>query len=231
MLFETWADVLAASFQNLSVGVIAFIPHIVIAILIMVVGWLVGAGFGRLVGRLVSTLKVDNALRSAGVEDVLARGGFPLNTGAFLGALVKWFILAVFLVAALDVLNLTQVNVFLQEVVLAYLPNVFVAVLILLLAALIAELVYNVVSGATKAAEIPSSLFLAKVAKWAIWIFALLAALNQLGVASTFVQTLFTGVVVAVSLAVGLAFGLGGKDAAARYLERLERDMAERHKK
>ena len=148
-----------------------------------------------------------------------------MNSGAFLGGLVKWFIIIVFLVASLEVLGLTQVNIFLQEVVLLYVPQVIVAVLILLVVAVIAEVARNVVAGAAKAADMLSANLLGSVAKWAIWIFAILAALNQLGVATAFVQTLFTGVIVALSLGFGLAFGLGGQKSAADYVERLRGEV------
>ena len=115
---------------------------------------------------------------------------------------------------------------FLQSVVLSFLPQVFVAVLILLVSAVLAEAVQHAVVGAAKAAHMSSANFLGAVSKWAIWIFAVLAALFQLGVASAFVQTLFTGIVLALSLGVGLSFGLGGQDAAARYIERMRREVS-----
>jgi small-conductance mechanosensitive channel len=225
MVFQTWADVLSQSFQNLFYGVVAFIPSLVVAIIIFIVGWLVGVGLGRVVGQIVTALKVDQALKSTGIERVLSRAGFTLNSGKFLGFLVEWFFIIVFLVAALDVLKLTTVNLFISDVVLGYLPQVIVAVLILLVAAVVAEAAERVVTGSAKAATITSAGFLGKVARYSIWIFALLAALAQLNVATAFVQTLFTGVVIAVSLAVGLAFGLGGQGAAAKYLDRLQSEM------
>lgn len=225
MLIETWADVLTRSFQDLWVGLVAFIPNIIVAIIIFVLGWLVGAALGRVIGQVVKSLKVDNALKSTGLNDVLERAGFSLDSGAFLGALVKWFFIVVFLVASLDVLGLDQVNFFLQTVVLGYLPQVIVAVLILLVAAVIAELAAKAVVGAAKAAHVRSAGFAGSVAKWSIWIFAVLAALDHLQVASAFVQTLFTGVIVALSLAFGLAFGLGGQEAAARYIEKVRGEM------
>ncbi len=225
MLLETWTEVLTRSLQDLWLGIVDFAPSLIVALVIFVIGWIVGSVLGRVIAQVVRSLKVDNALRSAGLEEVLSRGGFSLDSGAFLGALVKWFVIVVFLVASLDVLGLNQVNVFLQEVVLLYLPQVIVAVLILLVAAVIAEVMQSVVAGAAKAADMSSAHFLGSVTKWAIWVFAVLAALNQLGVATAFVQTLFTGVVVALSLAFGLSFGLGGQDAAARYLDRLRGEI------
>lgn len=225
MLIETWADVLTRSFQELWTGIIAFIPNIIVAIIIFVLGWLVGAALGRVVQQVIRSIKVDDALKSTGLNTAVERAGFKLDSGAFIGALVKWFFIIVFLVASLDVLGLDQVNVFLQSVVLGYLPQVIVAVLILVVAAVVAEFVAKTVMGAAKAAHVSSAAFAGSVAKWAIWIFAILAALDQLQVASAFVQTLFTGVIVAISLAFGLAFGLGGQEAAARSIEKMRSEM------
>ena len=225
MLIETWADVLTRSFQDLWIGIVAFIPNIIVALIIFILGWLVGAALGRIIAQVVKSLKVDNALKSTGLNDVVERAGFSLDSGAFLGALVKWFFIIVFLVASLDVLGLDQVNFFLQTVVLGYLPQVIVAVLILLVAAVVAEVAATGVMGAAKAANLKSAGFVSSVTKWAIWIFAILAALDHLQVATAFVQTLFTGVIVAISLAFGLAFGLGGQEAAARFIEKMRSEM------
>ena len=225
MVFTTWADVLSQSFSNLFYGLVAFIPNLVVAVIIFIVGWLVGVGLGRVVAQIVGALRVDQALRPTGIERVLSRAGIELNSGKFLGILVEWFFIIVFLVAALDVLHLTTVNLFISEVVLGYLPQVIVAVLILLVAAVVADVAERVVTGSAKAAALHAAGFLGKVTRYAIWVFALLAALAQLNVATAFVQTLFTGVVIAVSLAIGLAFGLGGQSSAARYLEHLQSEI------
>ncbi len=225
MLIQTWADVLTASFQNLWYGVVATIPNIIVAVIIFVVGWLIGSAFGKVVEQVVKSLKLDAALKNTGLNTVVERAGFTLNIGMFLGMLIQWFIIIGFLVASLDVLGLTQVNEFIRDAVLSYVPQVIVAVLFILVGALLAELARDVVTGAARAAEVKSAGFAGTVARYAIWIFAILAALDQLQVASAFVQTLFTGIVVAISLALGLAFGLGGQEAAARYIEKVKQDM------
>lgn len=228
MLVQTWSEVLTQSFRDLWLGVIDFVPNLIIALIIFIIGWIIGAILGRVVDQIIRSLKIDNTLRGAGLDDAFRRAGFEINSGRFLGGLVKWFIIIVFLVASLDVLGLTQVNAFLQEVVLLYLPQVIVAVLILLVAAVIAEVMQKLVVGGAKAAHMKSSNFLGSVTKWAIWIFAILAALSQLGVASAFIQTLFTGIVVALALAIGLSFGLGGQEAAGRYIEKLRNDISDK---
>ncbi len=227
MLFS-WFDVLNASLQGVWLGVAAFIPTFVAALIIAVLGWVVGAVFYKFVSQLVKMARVDNALRAAGVEKIVERSGMKLDTGMFLGMLVEWFVIIVFLVAALDVLGLNQVTAFLKDVVLGYLPQVIVAVLIVLVAAVVAETVQKVVVGTAKAAGIRSANFAGNLAKWSIWIFAILASIMQLGIAVTFINTLFTGVIIALSLALGLAFGLGGQDAAAKYIEKVRMDMSDR---
>jgi small-conductance mechanosensitive channel len=229
MILNTWGQVLTLSFQNLWLGIVNFVPNLLIAIIILILGWLIGALFGRAIWQVFRSLKVDEALRRAGFESFLRRGGLNLNAGAFIGGLVKWFIIVVFLVAAFDVLGLTQVNLFLQEVVIAYIPRVLVAALVLLVAGVIGDLVERVVVTAARTADIRSAHFAGSIAKWAIWIFAILVALSQLGIATAFSQTLFTGVVIAISLALGLSFGLGGQEAAARFIERLRGEMSDRH--
>lgn len=229
MLLNTWGEVLTLSFQNLWIGVVDFVPNLIVAIIILVIGWLIGALFGRAVWQVFKSIKVDDALKRAGFETFLRRGGVNLDSGAFIGGLVKWFVIVVFLVAAFDVLGLVQVNLFLHEVVLAYLPRVIVAALVLLVAGVIGDVTQKVVVASARTAGVSSAHFAGSMSKWAVWVFAILVALSQLGIASTFSQTLFTGVVIAVSLALGLSFGLGGQEAAARFIERLRSEMSGKH--
>ncbi|KKT45139.1 MAG: Small-conductance mechanosensitive ion channel-like protein [Parcubacteria group bacterium GW2011_GWA2_44_15] len=217
------------SFQDIWMGFARFVPNLVIAIVIFLIGWFVGNLLGKVVAQIVRSIKVDHALRTAQVDQFLKRAGFNLDSGAFLGGLVEWFIVIAFLVASFEVLGLNQVNTFLQQVVLFYLPQVIVAALIILVAAVIAETMQKVVAGAAAAGGIKSANFAGSVARWAIWIFGILTALFQLGVAAPFIQTLFTGVVVAIAIALGLSFGLGGQDAAARFLEKIRQEISDRH--
>lgn len=226
-MIATWGDVLSASMKGIWLGIANFIPTFLVAIIIIAVGLIIGRIFFKIVENLIKFAKIDGALRTAGFERILEKGGYKLDSGYFLGKLVEWFFVIVFLVAALDVLGLKQVTAFLSDVVLGYLPQVIVAVLIILVAAIVAEAMEKVVVGAAKAAEMKSVRFAGKITKWAIWIFALLAAIMQLGIAVSFIQTLFTGIVIAISLALGLSFGLGGQDAAAKYIEKLKGDISD----
>lgn len=209
-------------------GVVLFVPKLIIALVIFVIGWVVAVALGKVVEQIVKALKVDVALKSIGAEQPLERAGMKLDAGAFLGGLVRWFVILVFVLAAIDVFGLTQVTEFLRGVVLVYIPQVIVAALILVAAALLADFTQRVVEGSAKAAHLPSSGLLGGVAKWSIWIFAILTAMYQLGIAGPFVQTLFTAFVAMLALAGGLAFGLGGKEHASRFLDRLRSDISSR---
>lgn len=225
MTIDTWSEVLTLSFKNLWLGVVGFVPNLVVAMVIFLLGWGIGSLFGRVVSQIIKALKVDEALRKAGVEDFLNKGGINLNSGSFLGGLVRWFIMLVFLIGAFDVLKLSQVNYFLRDI-LNYLPQVIVAVLMLIAAGLVADAMKKIVLSSAMTAEIESAAFLATVTKWVIWIFAILVALSQLGIAVGFVQTIFTGLVVALSLGLGLAFGLGGQEAAGKVIEKVSKDIS-----
>lgn len=226
MIVSQSANVLQASFADLWYTVMQFVPQLLAAIVIFIIGWIVGVVLYRVVEQVVKVLRVDDALKAAGLHEAAREAGFTLNIGVVLGTLVQWFVVIVFLVTALEVLGLNRVTTFLSQVVLFYLPQVIAAILILILAAIVAEAAKNVVSSSARAAGAHAGNLAGAIAKYAIWVTALLAVLNQLGVASEFVQTLFTGIVVALALGFGLAFGLGGKEAAARTIERIRSEIA-----
>lgn len=226
MIVEQSANVLQTSFNDVWFAVASYVPSILAALVIFVIGWIIATILAKIIEQVVEVLRIDEALKATGANEAFKNTGYQLHVGALLGTLVKWFVIIVFLVAALDVLGLYQVNSFLQGVVLLYLPNVIVAVLFLILAAIVAEIVKNVVIGSAKAAGVSSANLAGVVAKWSIWVFAIIAALTQLNVAAGLIQTLFTGLVISISLATGLAFGLGGKEAAARFIEKVRSEIA-----
>lgn len=215
-----WGEVFTQSLQGIWFGIANFVPTLIVAIIIFAIGWVLASLIEKLIEGLFKTLKIDSALKSAGLEDVVKRSGYNLNSGRFIGSLIKWFVIVVFLIASFDILGLTQVNSFLKDVVLSYLPQVIIAVLVLMVSVVIAEAVQKLVIASARAAHVKSAILLGTIAKWAIWIFALLTALYHLGIAPALIQTIVMGIVVAAALAIGLAFGLGGKEVAGRMLEK-----------
>ena len=225
---EDWLIPLEYSFQTMWLRVTDLLPEIIIAFVLVVAGWVVGSVIKGMIERVFAALHVNNLLDTAGMDVITERAGYKLNAGAFVGGLVKWFIIIVFFIAALDVLNLEQVMVFFRDVVLGYLPQVIVAVLILFGAMIVANMIDKSVVAGTRAAGFGSPEILGTFARYAIIVFAILAALNQLEIAPELVQMLFAGFVFATALALGLAFGLGGRETASRYLETLSRKIDRR---
>lgn len=212
---------LEESFRGLWNDVLQFLPEILLAAVVVIIGWIIGGLLKGLIERIFTKLRVNEALDAAGVDKLTDRAGYKLKAGFFVGTLVKWFVILVFIVAALEILNLDQVNVFFRDVVLGYLPKVIVAVLILLIATVVANVASASVSAGSRAAGFGASDMLASLTRYAILVFAVLAAMSQLEIAPEMVQTLFTGIVFAAALATGLAFGLGGKEAAAKYVSEM----------
>lgn len=229
MFIQTWGEIFTLSFQNLWLGFVSFAPSLILAIIIFIIGWIVGTTLSRWIQKLVNMLRVDQALASTGVHEAFNRAGLSLSLGRIVGELVRWFIIIVFLMTSLEILNLAQVNDFLRNVVLGYLPQVIIAAFILVFAAVIADFVSKVVVGSARAARVPSVSFLGAVARYAIWVFAIIFALAELGVAREFMQILFSGIIAMLAIAGGLAFGLGGKDAASRTIEKLRDEIGRRN--
>lgn len=220
-----YGNTLVSSFQTLTPGILEVAARLIVALAIFVIGWIIGAFVGSLIEKLFKKINVDSALRKAGVDKPLQRGGVALNSGYFIGALVKWFIIIIFLISSFQVLGLVQVTYFLEQVVVAYLPQVIIAVLILLVAVVIGDVMQRIVRSSAAAAHIKSAALLGAITKWVIWVFAVLTVLVQLGIGADLIRILFTGIVVALSIAFGIAFGLGGQSHASQLIEKVKREI------
>ncbi|MGM0629025.1 MAG: mechanosensitive ion channel family protein [Patescibacteria group bacterium] len=226
---DIWIANINNSFHELWEKVAYATPQVIIAILIIIIGWVVGVFIGRVISHLIKTLKVDEALAQAGVEDIVHRAGMTLNSGYFFGTLVKWFIIVAFLVATLNFLGLESVNEFILEDLLLYIPQIIIATLVIFLAALVADVLEKLVTASSKAASLGSPELLGGVVKWTIWVFAIFVALDHLRIIpESFIQTILQGFVIAIALAVGLSFGLGGQKFAADYIEKLRKGSSDK---
>lgn len=223
---ENLGNVIQASFDGMWMSIASFIPNLILAVLIFIIGWILGGFICHLIEQLFKSLKIDAFLRTAGVDDVVSRAGFKLNSGTFVGKLVEWFVMLVFLVASFDVLGLKSVTDILSDVVTKDVPSVIIAVLIVIATFIIAEFVSKIVVASSRAAGIKAASFAGALTRWAIWIFGVIVALSQLGIGTDFLSAFFNGIMVAFSLAIGLSFGLGGQDAAARLIEHVRSEVA-----
>ncbi len=220
------SDVVRTSLLTLWGKVAGFVPQLVAALVVFLIGWLVAVLLGKLAWHIVRVIKLDRGLEAIGVKKSWERSGYKLNSPFFFYELVKWFFIVVFLMAATDILGLVQVTEFLRTVVF-YLPNVIVAALVLLIGVLVARFLEGLVRGSVKAAELASANFLGSLTKWAVLIFSLLVALNQLRVADEIIRIVIIGVVAAGAIALGLSFGLGGKAHAEDFISKMNQHVRE----
>ncbi|OGZ00542.1 MAG: hypothetical protein A2946_02190 [Candidatus Liptonbacteria bacterium RIFCSPLOWO2_01_FULL_53_13] len=227
MLVQTWTDVIVNSLQGLWLGVVMFLPNLVGAIIVFIIGLVVAAGLSALVERIFDAIRLDSFLSKLGLGPYFERAGLRLRGARFLGQLVNWFLIIAFLLAASDILRLAALSGFLREV-LFYIPNIVVAVLIMLAAVVLGNVTKRVVVASVLSARLHAAHFLGTLSWWAVVVFGLLAALVQLNIATAIIQSLITGFIAMLALAGGLAFGLGGKEYAAHLLEKLRENTERR---
>jgi len=211
----------ASLWHGLTTGVDRFangVPTILGALLILVIGWVIAGLLATLVTKLARTVHVDTLADHARVNDFLGRSGTRMKASDITGEVVKWVVRLIFVEMAAEQCGLTQVTALINGI-LAYIPNILVALVLLGVGAFLGNLLAGVVRGAASEAGMGNPGLLGKMASGAVMAFAIIAAVNELGVAPVVVNTLYIGLVAAISLALGLAFGLGGRDTAARLTE------------
>lgn len=221
MLLQNSGLILAQSLQSIWYGIVSYLPAIIFAIIIFVIGWVLANIIGKSIKHLIDLTKVDSVITKTGIDETFNRAGYKYSTGKIVGFIVKWFLIIVFLVAAFDILGLSELNAFLQQIGLVFLPKVLVAALVLLLASVVAKAAGKVVAGSAKAAGLHSANMVGSIASWAIWIFALLIALSQMGIATTLINMIFTAILAMVAIGGGIAIGLGGKEHASQMLSNI----------
>lgn len=211
-------EALATSFAAALAVFFTAIPKIIAFGVILIVGWIVASALANVVARVLRSVNFNDFARRAGLSDFVQRMGVNMDASGLIAQIAKWFVRLIFLVVAFDALGLPAVSEVLQQF-LAFLPNVVVALVVLVIGGLAANALSRIVRGATSRAGLGNPDLLATVAMAAVWAFAIVIAVNQLGIATTLVNTLFMGVVGAVALALGLAFGLGGRETAAQIVQ------------
>jgi hypothetical protein len=194
------------------------IPRIIGFVVILIVGWLISGLLAGAVAAILRTVRFNDMAQKAGVGGFVQKMGVHTDASGVLANIVKWFVRLIALVVAFDALGLPAVSQVLQQFLL-WIPNLVVALVILVIAGLAANALSDLVRGAAAQAQLGNPNTLATITRVAIWAFAIVIAANQVGVASTLVNTLFMGTVGALALAIGLAFGLGGRDTAGKIVQ------------
>lgn len=226
MIIQDWSVITSQALQNLWQGFIKFIPQLIGAIIIFVIGWIISVWIGKIIAEILKRLQLDKIFERTKWEEAFEKAEFKVKVSDFIGGIIKWILVIVFLLAAVEVLGLGQFAGFLKSIV-AWLPNIAVAAAIFVVAVIIADFTEKLVKAIVAKMGVSYTKFLGTTVKWAIWIFATFAILSQLGVAKDIVQILITGFVALIVISSGIAFGLGGKDAARDILEDLRKKIKE----
>lgn len=214
-----WSD---AMFTSLAAALALFfsaVPKIIGFVLIIVAGWFIASLIERGLASVLRSIKFNDLSQRAGLTDFIRKMGMKTDASGMIGLVVKWFVRLIALVVAFDALGLPAVSDVLRQLLL-WLPNVVVALVVLVIGGLAARGLSNVVRGAANEAGLTNAHFLAKTAAVVVWAFAIVVAVNQLGIATELVNTLFMAVVGALALGLGLAFGLGGRETAAEIVNK-----------
>lgn len=225
MAIIDWYSLTFQALQEFTKGLLPILLNIVGAVIVFIIGWFISVGIGRLIAEILKRLQFDRLFEKESWKKALEKADLKVEPSGFIGAIFKWVLVIVFLLAAVEVSGLSQFADFLKTEVLPYLPNVIVAALIFVVAIIIADILEKIVRAAVEGIKSGYAKAAGAIVKWAIWIFAVLAILMQLRVAVGLIQTLFTGIIALLAIAGGLAFGLGGKDLAAEYLRQLREKL------
>ncbi len=217
--YPSFAEVVKLSLYDLWGRIIETLPEILGAVIIIVIGLIVAPIFGGIVKKIVDLLKIDSLAEKVGIHELLRPFFKKPSIALFLGRIVKWFFIIAFLMAAAEILKWDRITEFLNEIVF-YIPNVLIAVIILVLGAILGKFVDEIVVRSLKGSKVPinNPETLGHVSKYAVILFSVLAALIELGIAESLIQILFAGII----LAMALAFGLGGREKAAKILDYID---------
>jgi len=220
-----WGVAIWTSLTNALMLVFSFVPKLIGFLVILLIGWLLAAFLEKAVTFLLRRVGFDRMATRIGLNRFEQRMNVRMDAAGILGKIVFWFVFLVFLVPAVDTLGLTTVSNLLGQII-NYIPNVFVAILVLFLGTLAATFIADIVRGATASANIGNPNVFANIARYSILGFAALIALEQLQIAPSLLNILFTAIVGAMALAFGLAFGLGGRESAQSWLARGENTLS-----
>jgi len=208
-----WGTTMMASLTGAFAMFFSAIPKILGFVIILIAGWLIASLIEKAIAAVLRAIKFNDLSARSGFADFVSKMGAGTDSSGLIAAIAKWFVRLIALVVAFDALGLPAVSDVLRQLLL-WLPNLVVALVVLVIGGLAAGALSRIVRGATAEAGLGNPDFLAKVASVAVWAFAIVVAVNQIGIATTLVNTLFMATVGAIALALGLAFGLGARETA-----------------
>ncbi len=225
-----WQDAFLLAISNILTNILSYIPTILAAFIVFIVGVILAGWLKVITVKLLETIKLSAIVKKSGFEPFLEKAEIKIKIEEILGGIVKWLVILVFFVTTVNILGLTTVSLVLNNL-LGYLPRIISAVLVLTVGVLLAGLVESVVKGALAQVDLKTARLLGKISSYLVVIFVTLAAINELQVAQSFVNTLFMGFIGMMALGFGLAIGLGAKDLVAKILDEWYRSFRREIKK
>jgi len=217
-MIATWYETTIDSLLEIWEGFLVFTPKLVGAVVVVIIGWIVAVAIGKLVVEILRRIKFDKLFERGVWKEALSKAKWNIDPSGFIGGIVKWVLFIAVLIPALEILELDQFAYFMGRIA-AWLPNLIAAAAIFVVAVIISDYLPKIIRAGAEGMKISYGNFLEKIVRWSIWLFAFLAILIQLQVMEELLMTLFTGFIAFLVIAGGLAFGLGGKDAASDVLE------------
>jgi hypothetical protein len=221
MQATTVREALRASLAGALGTFLSAVPRLIAFAIVLVAGWVIASLIARGTIAVLRAIRFNDLARRSGLAGFVQNMGVRQDATGVIASVAKWFVRLMTLVVAFDTLGSPAVSGVLQQLLL-WLPNLVVGLVTLVIGGLAANVLSRIVRGSAAAAGLSDPDMLAAATRIAVWTFAVVVAVSQLGIATTLINTLLVGVVGAVALAVGLAFGLGGRDRAAQLLSRLE---------
>lgn len=215
---SNWQEAFLLAASNILTNVLSYIPVFLAALIVFAVGLVVAKWARLLTVKLLESIRLSTLVTKSGFDPFLKKAEIKVKIEEILGSLVKWLVILIFFITTVNILGLNTVSFVLNNI-LAYIPKVISAVLVLTVGVLLAGLVEGVVKGALAQVDLKTSRLLGKISSYLVVIFASLAAINELRVAQTLVNTFFIGFVAMLALGFGLAIGLGAKELVAEVLK------------
>jgi hypothetical protein len=217
-------EALSNSFADISSRLSVFAPRLILAVIVLVVGWIIALIIGNIIATAAQAIGFDSLSRRIGLARLLETAGVEKGISAILGQLLTWILVVVVFMAAAEVMGIDSIYGFLNSV-LAYIPRVIGAAATLLIGLILANFLSDTVRHFSQASGLEQTNTISVVTKDAIVVFTVIAVLAQLGIAGDIMRALLYGLIAMLALAGGLAFGIGGQGSAKRTLEALESQL------
>lgn len=212
-----YSRALVQAWEEVTTGLFDFLPNLLAAIAVFLIGWIVAGWCKTVTIKLLDIVRLSSLLKNTGIQQFLKKADLTEKVEVALGSVIKWLITLIFFIASVNILGLSTVSLVLESI-LKYVPNVISAALILTLGVLISGLVEKLIKGAIGSVDAKSGRLVGKIASYTIVIFSALAAISELQIAQTLINTIFTGFIAMLAIGLGLSIGLGSKDLVSRIL-------------